>query len=237
MVMKRTNKLAIAGLLTLSFSAVAPAQTIPPAVPPPLPGPYEVIVNHGLVTGTLRVPEVMLPPPGPQRDRLNGQYPTREVEYKHYLILLKNQAGEFAQCAGVFFGTRYFYYNSLLNQLALDLLVNDRDALQILRQNRNSVGLPAYLGGCTAITAAEAGQLTTNHFAIKIGDVIEAGFDFPLYGTETPTETAHKENMIANGRSISLLWALGRCRDAGWNDSHANAQPGQQITPRALCPR
>lgn len=232
---KTTQKLATiftaAALAMPGLIPGASAQTIP------APDVYNVITTTGLRTGSFVLPEVVLPPPGPQRDALRNSWPRRDVEYKNYLLLLQNGAGEYAQCAGLYVSTKYSYYNYGLNNLNLDMLTNDRDALQILRRSNNRTDLPAYLGGCTAITAAEAGQITQNNIGVKIGFTVEAAFDIPLYGLETPEETVNKQDIIQNGRGVSLRWATGQCRAVGWMDSYASVQVGQQITLRALCPR
>lgn len=223
------RKAACAIGMVCAATVAATAQAVPLS--------YEVMATTGLVTGRVTVPEVMLPPPGPQRDALQGRYPTREVEYKRYLLLLRNEAGDYAQCAGLTLSTAFTYYNQQINALGLDLIVNDRDLLQILRRNTNSVHLPAYLGGCTAIAPDEAAQLTANTLGIKMAFAVEAQIDMPLYGRETQEETITKRDLDAQGRGVSLRWATGRCNAAGWNDRLSHAQPGDVVTVRALCPR
>src|SRR5690606_37105944 len=137
----------------------------------------------------------------------------------------QNEAGDYAQCAGLFISTKYSYYNYGLNNLNLDILSNDRDALQILRRSNTRTDLPAYLGGCTSISAAEAANITQNNIGIKIGFTVEAAFDIPLYGLETPEETANKADIIQNGRGVSLRWASGTCRAVGWTDAYTAVQP------------
>ena len=251
--MKNKIEKSSRGLKTaFAAAALAAALSAGPAAPQSLPDDqqsppsapaarasdiYDVIAVSGLKTGTIVLPEAVLPPPGPHRDALRNSWPRRDVEYKNYLILLKNDAGNYAQCAGVHLSTRYSYYNYGLNNLGLDIQTNDRDVLQILRRNNTRTDLPAWLGGCTAISAAEAGQITNNNIGIRIGFTVEASFDIPLYGLETAEETVNKQDIIQNGRGVSLRWATGSCSVAGWNDAHANAQPGQSFTLRGFCPR
>lgn len=225
--------------LSALFTAAAliPAALIPAAHAQSAPTEYEVIATTGLRTGNFILPEVVLPPPGPQRDALRNNWPRRDVEYKNYLVLLKNEAGEYAQCAGLYLSSSYSYYNYNLNNLNIDILTNDRDALQILRRSNNRTDFPAYLGACTAITAAEATQITQNNIGVKVGFTVEAAFDIPLYGLETPEEAANKLDIIQSGRGVSLRWATGTCRAAGWTDSYSTAKPGDKVTVRALCPR
>jgi hypothetical protein len=163
----------------------------------------------------------------------------RAVEYRTYLLLLRDAAGNYAQCAGLDIGTNPYYYNGRVGGGDVTLQTNDRDALQILRRGNAAQGFPARLGGCVTISDSEAAQVTANHVGVRIGSVVEGAVNVPLYGRETPAETQSKADMVKTGRGVALQWASGTCGSpaGGWNESHYNAAPGQKLVLPGLCPR
>jgi hypothetical protein len=202
------------------------------------PGHSYTVIEISPQTSTVTLPDRELPPPGSARDAALRWMRPLPSDVKQYTVLLQDEAGNFAQCTGLRIDLqpavdRYWYKN-----LAIDLVAFDTEALRLMRTTLGAENWPIRAGGCIPLSPQEARQGThAGQVGLKYGPNIEQFFSYRTYTAEAPGAEQRRQDMINIGRSVSTRMQGNRCDSAGWNETLAQAKPGDRITLPGLCSR
>lgn len=219
------------GALALCFAAATGAAAQAPA------DAYEVVQKFDWRPQKFWLPDRELPPPGPSREAASRFLKLIEMEQDQYTLLLRDGGGNWAQCIGIRAAPADPQKTNLLSYLPYDLQVDDVDLMRMLRAAPGVTAWPVELGGCVALSAAEAQSVKNSHLLFRIGSDVASGLNISHFGTETDAQRQRKYEMARNGEGISLKWNIGSCASAGWNPDIAAAAVGDRIAVPGLCPR
>lgn len=221
-IMKRVH-----GILTGAFMAAA-AMAAPAAA-----AEYTVMYADALSAPlAMTVPDRELPPPGPRRDAAEKWVRDIPVTVDSYVVLLRDDAGNYAQCAGV----RVDGDAPVLGYLQFDTLATALPLLKLMHAAPRAANWPVAQGGCAALDAAGARERLQAPLQWRLGGDIVLEHWMLIYGRETDEQRAARWRQEIDGGISTRGNAVFRCAIAGWNQTLRQAQTGDRVTLPGLCP-
>lgn len=219
--MSRLSKWGIAGLFAAITAIPAAAQdyTVIEVFAPPAP------VNA-------IVPDRELPPPGPRRAAAERWVRDVPVTIDSYTVLMRDDAGQHVQCAGV----RVDGDAPVLGYLTFDSLATSLPLLRLMHGAPRAGNWPVQLGGCTAVAAADVRERLRSPVQWRLGGDIVLEHQMRVYGRESDEQRAVRMLQEIEGGISTRGNAVFRCAAAGWNETLRRAQTGARVTLPGLCP-
>lgn len=224
--MNRFFKWGLAGIFTAMAAPVA-AQ----------PKDYTVIDNIApQFPQHVILPDRELPPPGPSRQAAQRWVRDIPAVADTYTVLLRDDDGNYAQCAGMRFDTQTPEGAAVLKYRTFEPLAAALPVLRLMHEAPKAENWPILLGGCTTVDAQEINDSISSIVQLRLGPDIVLDQRITVYGDETDAHRAVRlEREIMGGISVRGN-AVFRCPAAGWSDELRQAQKGDRVRLPGLCP-
>ena len=224
--MKRLAKWTLAGVFAM-MAAPAWAQpreyTVIDIETPP--SPQHVIL-----------PDRELPPPGPGRQAAQRWVRDIPAVADSYSVLLRDDAGNYAQCAGLRFDAQTPAGAAVLTYRSFEPLASALPVLRLMHQSPRAGNWPLLLGGCTALEAGDVRSSIRSTVQLRLGPDIVLDHRIKVYGHETDEQRrVRMEREIMGGISVRGN-AVFRCPAAGWREELRQARKGERVILPGLCP-
>ena len=182
------------------------------------------------------VPDRELPPPGPARQAAQRWVRDIPVVVDTYSVLLRDDAGNYAQCAGLRFDAATPEGAAVLKYRTFEPLASALPLLRLMHEAPKAENWPLLMGGCTALNALEIRDSVRTTIQLRLGPDIVLDQRIRVYGHETDAQRAVRMEREIMGGISTKGNAVFRCPTAGWNDQLRQAKQGERVNLPGLCP-